>query len=601
MKAKHLRFWETLYGMVSAKSNNLKLQGLAASPGIAIGMARVTDRSKVSVVEMLIDPVDKAAEIKRFCQAVDKVREDLQSLKLQLEADRGPEHLFVLDTHLLILDDAMLTEQTAAIIDSECVNAEGALKRTLTRYREFFDGIDDEYLRERASDVEIVGERILRQMAGVSQEPLQEFDGKVVVIAHDLSPADVLQIDKSRVIGFVTDLGGKTSHSAILARALEIPAVVGVETATATIKSGDRLIIDGATGAVVLNPDDETFREYLRCKQYYEYCERELAKLRELPAITVDGHRILLKGNVEFVEEVPSLKGHGGEGVGLFRTEMLFMNRTDLPGEEEQFDAYVAMVKAISPAPVSIRTLDVGGDKFVPDLNLDDELNPAMGLRAIRLSLRNAETFRPQLRAILRASAFGQVRIFFPMISGVAEVREVKRLVHEVMDELRGEGIPFDEDIKLGVMIEVPSAVLMADLLAEEVDFFSVGTNDLIQYTLAIDRTNEHLSHLYEPLHPAILRSLKMVVDAAHAAGIDACICGEMAGEPAYLPILLGLGFDELSMSPPSIPRVKQILRRCSIAEARELVARALRLPTADQVDTFLRGEISAHFSDSID
>jgi phosphotransferase system enzyme I (PtsI) len=587
--------------MGSAKSNNLTLQAIAASPGIAIGMARVTDRSRLAVVETPIEPSEKGAEIERFRRAVDLVREDLQSLKDQLEAERGPEHLYVLDTHLLILDDAMLAEQTISCIENDCINADGALKRALSRYREFFEGIDDEYLRERISDVEVVGERILRQMAGVAQEPLPDVDGKVIVVAHDLSPADVLQIDKNRVIGFVTDLGGKTSHAAILARALEIPAVVGLETATATIKNGDHIIIDGADGTVVLNPDDETFREYLRRKQYYEYCERELAKIRSLPAVTVDGHRILLKGNVEFVEEIPSLTGHGGEGIGLYRTEMLFLNRSSLPEEEEQFAAYVAMVKAMAPAPVSIRTLDVGGDKFVPDLNLADELNPAMGLRAIRLSLRNAETFRPQLRAILRASAFGPVRIFFPMISGVAEIREVKRLVTEVKEELRREGIPFDEQIKLGVMIEVPSAVLTADLLAAEVDFFSIGTNDLIQYTLAIDRTNEHLSHLYEPLHPAILRSLKLVVDAAHAAGIDACICGEMAGEPAYLPILLGLGFDELSMSPPSIPRVKQILRRCSLAEARELVESALKFPTAEKVDAFLRGEISARFSDSID
>lgn len=587
--------------MVSAKSDNLTLRGVAASPGIAIGMARVTDRSRVAVAEQEIDPAAMPAEIARFRHAVDRVREELQSLKAQLEMEKGPEHLYVLDTHLLILDDAMLLEQTLDNIHSGGINAEWALKKTLIRYREFFNGIEDEYLRERASDVEIVGERILRQMAGVLQEPVHDFSGKAVVVAHDLSPADVLQIDKSKVIGFVTDLGGKTSHSAILARALEIPAVVGLELATASISSGDSIIIDGSSGAVVINPDDATFREYLHRKQYYEYCERELAKLRDLPAETVDGHRIVLKGNVEFVEEVPSLQGHGGDGVGLYRTEMLFMNRSELPDEEEQFSTYAAMVKAVAPASVSIRSLDVGGDKFVSDLNLDDELNPALGLRAIRLSLRNVETFRPQLRAILRASAFGQAKIFFPMISGVAEIREVKRILRSVMDELRGEGIPFDENIKLGVMIEVPSAVLTADLLAEEVDFFSIGTNDLIQYTLAIDRTNEHLSHLYEPLHPAILRSLKLVVDAAHAAGIDACICGEMAGEPAYLPILLGLGFDELSMSPPSIPRVKRILRRCSLAGARALVDRVLRLHTAEQVDAMLRAEISAHYSDSID
>jgi phosphoenolpyruvate-protein phosphotransferase (PTS system enzyme I) len=507
----------------------------------------------------------------------------------------------VLDTHLLILDDAMLTGGTVACIETERINAEGALKRTLCKYREFFDAIEDEYFRERCSDVEVVGERILRRMTGVFQKDINEFAGKSLIIAHDLSPGDVLQIDKSRIIGFATDLGGKTSHASILARALEIPAVVGLESATSSIMTGDHIIIDGSTGTVILNPDDETFRDYLARKQYYEYCNQELAKLKTLPAVTLDGHRILLKGNLEFAEEVPSLVSHGGEGVGLYRTEMLFMNRCGLPDEDEQFAAYLRMVREVSPCPVSIRTLDVGGDKFVPDLNLQDELNPALGLRAIRLSLRNPETLRPQLRAILRASAFGDVRLFFPMISGIGEIRAAKNILRELQEELRSQKIAFDDGVKIGIMIEVPSAVLTADLLAAEVDFFSVGTNDLIQYSLAIDRTNEHLSHLYEPLNPAILRSLKMVVDAAHAAGIDACICGEMAGDPLYLPVLLGLGFDELSMSPPSIPRVKQILRRCSRAEAAVLVAKLLALATAAEVEAQLKSEIAAHFSDSFD
>ncbi|MBI5656664.1 MAG: phosphoenolpyruvate--protein phosphotransferase, partial [Geobacter sp.] len=304
---------------------------------------------------------------------------------------------------------------------------------------------------------------------------------------------------------------------------------------------------------------------------------------------------------MEFIEEIASLKGHGGEGIGLYRTEMLFMGRDQLPDEEEQFACYSEVVTAMAPHPVTIRTLDVGGDKFVPDLNLADELNPALGLRAIRLSLRQPETFRPQLRAILRASALGKVRIFFPMISGVGEIRQAKQLLEETKHELRQAGIPFDEDIEIGIMIEIPSAVVIADLLAREVDFFSVGTNDLIQYSLAIDRTNEHLAHLYEPLHPAVLRSLKQVVDAAHAAGIDACMCGEMAGEPDYLPILLGLGFDELSMNGISIPRVKRILRRCNRTDAEQLVQRALSLSTAEEIESFLKAEITAHYADSFD
>ena len=529
------------------------------------------------------------------------VTEFVNQLKGELEAKRGAEHLYVLDTHLLILRDSMLTRETVGFIEAERINAEAALQRTLRKFKEFFAGIGDEYLRERSVDVETVVERVLRSMVGKSHEPVNDVEGRSIIVAHDLSPADVLQIDKSRVIGFVTDLGGKTSHSAILARALEIPAVVGLERVTAEISDGDVLIIDGATGVVVINPDQQTFQDYLRRKQRYEYLERELLKLKDLPAETTDGYRMLLKGNVEFIEEITSLKGHGGEGIGLYRTEMLFFNRETLPEEEEQFAAYAAVVREMAPHPVTIRTLDVGGDKFVPNLNLADELNPALGLRAIRLSLRQPETFKPQLRAILRASAVGKVRIFFPMVSGVAEIRAVKALLEEAKQDLRRGGVPFDEGIEIGIMIEIPSAVIVADLLAREVDFFSVGTNDLIQYSLAIDRTNEHLSHLYEPLHPAVLRSLKMVAHPAHAAGIDVCMCGEMAGEPQFLPILLGLGFDELSMNAVSIPRVKNILRRCSKTEAEALVARALTFATAAEVEVFLKGEIAARFSESFD
>ncbi|HEY6838028.1 MAG TPA: phosphoenolpyruvate--protein phosphotransferase [Geobacteraceae bacterium] len=587
--------------MDSGKTDNRILHGTGASPGIAIGPASIADRSRVTVVENELSPEEIPGEVQRFVAAREKARDELRAVKEQLAGRQEAEHLYVLDTHLLILEDSLLTRETISFIENERINAEAALKRTLQKFKDFFAAIKDSYLRERGSDVEIVIERILRHMVGVNHAPISPSEGKAIVVTHDLSPADILQIDRSKVVGFVTDLGGKTSHSAILARALEIPAVVGLERITRDIHPGDSLIIDGLTGVVVINPDEETFRDYLRRKQHYEYLERELAKLRDLPAETIDGHRVLLKGNAEFIEEVPSIKGHGGEGIGLYRTEMLFLGRDDLPDEEEQFAAYAAFVREMAPQPVTIRTLDVGGDKFVPDLNLSDELNPALGLRAIRLSLRQPETFKPQLRAILRASALGKVRIFFPMISGVAEIRAVKALLAEAKEELRSAGIPFDEEMEIGIMIEIPSAVLIADLLALEVDFFSVGTNDLIQYSLAIDRTNEHLTHLYEPLHPAVLRALKMVVDAAHGAGIDACMCGEMAGEPEYLPILLGLGFDELSMNAISIPRVKKILRRCSKNEAEGLVSRALTFATAPEVESYLKSEIAARYSDSFD
>lgn len=562
----------------------------------------MTDRNRVSVTEVSIGEEDVVQECARFHAALQDARQELLAVKEHLAATRGPEHLYVVDTHLLILDDSMLTRGTLDLIAGERINAEAALKRNLQKFKDFFVEIEDEYLRERAGDVETVVERIMRAMVGKRQESIASIDGgKIVIVAHDLSPTDILQIDKNKVIAFITDMGGRTSHTAILARALEIPAVVGLETITSEDIDGLPIIIDGTDGTVVVNPDTETFRDYLQRKQRYDYLEQEFLKLRDLPPETTDGHRVNLMGNVEFAEEIPTLKGHGGEGVGLYRTEMLYMNRRGLPDEEEQYLAYAAIVERMAPLPVTIRTLDVGGDKLVTDLHLEDEMNPAMGLRAIRLSLRKPEVFKTQLRAILRASARGKVRIFFPMISGVEEVRTAKAILEEAKRELRAEGTPFDDAMEVGIMIEVPSAVVIADILAREVDFFSVGTNDLIQYSLAIDRTNEHLAHLYQPLHPAVLRSLRMVVEAAHAAGIRACMCGEMAGEARYLPILLGLGFDELSMTGVSIPRVKKVLRRAARGDAELLVAKALTFSSAAEVEAYLSSEISARFSESFD
>jgi phosphotransferase system enzyme I (PtsI) len=587
--------------MVSEKSKNRTYHGIGASPGIVIGEARVADRTKVVVVETSVPADEVSGEIERFHAALRRAKEDLLALKEQISRTQGTEHLYVIDTHLMILDDTMLTTETVSLIELEMINAEAALNRTLKKFKVFFEGIEDEYLRERGSDVETVVERVLRNMLGKRHELLCEAEGRVVIVAHDLSPADILQFDKEKVIGFVTDLGGKTSHTAIVSRSLEIPAVVGLERITGEVADGDSIIVDGAKGLVIVNPDEETFRDYLQHKQYYEYREKELLKLRDLPAETIDGQRMLLKGNVEFIEEVPSIKKHGGEGIGLYRTEMLFLGRSTIPDEDEQFHTYVEIARQMAPYPVTIRTLDVGGDKFVPELNLDDELNPALGLRAIRLSLRCPELFKTQLRAILRASSFGKVRVFFPMISGVAEIRSAKAILDEAREELRAASVPFDEDMEIGIMIETPSAVIIADLLAGEVDFFSVGTNDLIQYSLAIDRTNEHLSDLYEPLHPAVLRSLKIVADAAHSAGIYVSICGEMAGEPNYLPILLGLGFDELSMNAVSIPKVKKILRRCSRSDAEKMARQALTFSTAAEVESYLQAQIVTRFSDSID
>jgi phosphotransferase system enzyme I (PtsI) len=572
------------------------LVGIGASPGIAIGETFLLNRARQTAQERPIAPEEVAAEVRAFREAVELSRRQLEEVKAGVADRRLAEHLYIIDTHLLILEDELLIGDTVALIEQELINAEGALKRTLGKFRAIFDAIEDEYLRERRSDIDSVGERLLRNLKGVTPQPLHGIERKVIVVAHDLSPADTMQIDKERVIGFVTDLGGRTAHTAILARSLGIPAVVGLETATLVVGSGVPAIIDGTTGTLILNPSAATFREYLGKRQAYEYLERELLAFRELAAETLDGCRIALRGNVELVEELPLVREHGGEGIGLYRTEFLYMNRPVPPDEEEQVRAYRQVIEAMAPQPVTIRTLDVGGDKFVPEINLADEANPAMGLRAIRFSLKEGRLFKTQLRAILRASAFGRVRVMFPMISGVAEVRACKAALEEARKELVAEGIPFDPQLPVGIMIETPSAALIAELLAREVDFFSVGTNDLIQYCLAVDRGNEHVAYLYEPLHPAVLRALQAICKAAREAGIEVAMCGEMAGEPLYTLALLGLGFSELSMNAPGIPRVKRILRQVRRSEGEALLVELLALPTAREMTQHLEGVMARRF-----
>jgi phosphotransferase system enzyme I (PtsI) len=401
-----------------------------------------------------------------------------------------------------------------------------------------------------------------------------------------------MQIDRSKVVGFVTDVGGRTSHTSILARSLGIPAVVGLETITSLLPSGLPMIIDGSTGSVILKPSPETFRDYLLRKQRYDYLETELLKFKTLTAETKDGHSLALRSNIDFVSEIVAAKEQGAQGIGLFRTEFLFMSGDGPPSEEEQFNIYRSAVEQMAPFPVTIRTLDVGGDKFVPEFNLSDEVNPAMGLRAIRFSLKEINLFRVQLRAILRASAFGPLRIMFPMISGVAEVRACKQFLERERQELLSEGFVCGENVEVGIMIETPSAVLIADLLAKEVDFFSVGTNDLIQYCLAIDRGNEHVAYLYEPMHPAVLQALLRVCRAAENAGITVGMCGEMAGEDMYSLVLIALGFKELSMNASNISRVKRIMRQVEIVEVKQILDRLLSLPTAEEVVSALEKEM---------
>ena len=584
--------------MANQQSSKGVLKGIAASSGIVIGRAFLVHRGKMRIPQKGIEPPQVAAEIKRFKRAIERSKRQLREIKEKITAEEVRRHFFILDVHLMFLDDTMLIQDTIEVIKNRRINAEWALDVIIGKLNTAFDTIEDEYLRERKSDVNYVAQRIFRNLMGSGHDDLAKIKGNVIVVAHDLSPADTIQMNLNHVAGFITDIGGRISHTAILSRSLGIPAIVGLETATSVINGGDLLIIDGYGGKVIINPDGATSEEYIEKRKQIRLLEREVLKYATLPAETRDGYRIRMGANIELVEELPLAISHGAEGIGLYRTEILYLNREDLPSEEEQFQTYRRIAEGIAPNSAVIRTLDVGGDKFLSKYGYDHEANPAMGLRAIRFSIKEPHLFKVQLRGILRASAFGKLKILFPMISGIPEVRKSKAILKEAKEELMGEGIPFDEGIEVGAMIEIPSASIIADTLAHEVDFFSIGTNDLIQYALAIDRINEHVSYLYEPLHPAILRMIKGIVEAGHAAGIEVGICGEMAADPAYILILLGMGLDELSMTPFYIPRVKKIMRRSSYEDAKQLFDEAYRLSTAAEIEDYVKGRMAERFPD---
>ncbi len=572
------------------------IKGIGVSPGIIIGKAYLLDRGKIEAPAKVLPEFQVPQEVARFKDAVEESKRQIRNAKEKMVREDASGISYILDTHLLLLEDKKFIDKTIETIQQSWINSEWALKINLERVHKVFNSIDDEYLKSRKTDVDYVGERILRNLLGKETETLAQIKEEVIVVAHDLSPADTAQMAKDKVTAFVTDIGGKTSHTAIMARSLEIPAVVGSETATQSINTGDTLIVDGITGVVVVHPSPEIVQEYQERQRVRQKMERELFQYRDLPAETLDGYWVKILANIELVEEIPGVLQHGAEGIGLYRTEYLYLNRKDLPSEEDHFQAYKKVVEGIYPHPAVIRTLDIGGDKFLSHLDLAEEMNPAMGLRAIRFSLKEVDIFKVQLRAMLRASTFGKMKILLPMISGATEIREVKKILQEVRLGLTAEGIPFDPKIEIGIMIEVPSAVTIADILAKEVDFFSIGTNDLIQYTLAIDRVNESVTHLYEPLHPAILRLIQSVVIAAHEAGIRVAMCGEMAGEPLYTPILLGLELDEFSMNATSIFRVKKILRSLTLRECKDLVKSAMRISIPDEIEALVRENLRRKF-----
>ncbi len=586
--------------MPSSRTNNIKLTGINASPGICIGKAYLVDTEGVDVVEKYaLAEKQIAAEVKRFKTAVGKAREELAGI-IQNTPEELRQHTYILETHVLLLKDKMLYERTIETIKNEMVNAEWALKKTASQIRSVFQDISDEYLRERAADIMQVADRIMRNLTGTKGFDIAAIDKRVILVARDLSPADTSQIHLERVKGFVTDLGGKASHTAIIARSLEIPAVLGLAQATRTIKNEDLLIVDGITGVVIVNPDKQTLIKYEQRRRRYDEYKSVIARSGHLPAETIDGFELRIMGNIELPEEVFAVINYGGDGLGLYRTEFQYLSRSSFPGEDELYDKYKDVVEVMAPRPVTIRTLDINGDKAIANAVGAMEANPALGLRAIRYCLHKPEVFTTQLRAILRAAAHGNVRIMFPLISSVDEVRQAMQMLDEAAASLAREEVPFNRDIEVGIMMEVPSAVIMADALAEMVDFFSIGTNDLIQYTLAIDRGNRQVAHLYHPLHPAHIRMIKIITDAAKDKGIKVFMCGEMAGDPTYIPVLLGLGLDELSMNPQAIPAVKSMIRSLRLKDTRQFVKEVLKQATAGDIEKMVLDTYGHVLSDMV-
>ncbi len=564
------------------------LKGLSASPGICIGKAYLVDRNGVDIVSRYALPEKSLkAEVKRFKSAVQNAKSTLRTI-----IDNSPPEIAkasILETHIALLNDKLLYGRTIECIEKERVNAEWALKSVVGQIKSAFMEMPDTYLRERVSDIVHVSDLVMRNLVGAQAESIEEIDRRVILVARDLSAADTSQINLERVKGFITDLGGKTSHTGIIAQTLELPAVVGLEVATRMIRNGALLIVDGTKGIVVLNPAESTLLEYEEHRSAYEHIKAVATRESGLKTETLDRHHYEVMANIELPEEVVSAGNYGADGIGLYRTEFQYLSRDAFPSENELFERYRDVVEVMAPRPVTIRTLDINGDKAVRGNSSYEEPNPALGLRAIRYCLKRPDVFRTQLRAILRAAVYGDVRLMFPMIAAYFEIELAKRFLDEAAESLVRERLPFKRDIPIGIMIEVPSAVMIADVLAKEVDFFSIGTNDLIQYGLAIDRGNKQVAHMYQALDPAVIRMIHHTAKVARAHRIPVHMCGEMAGRPLHAPLLLGMGLNELSMHPQAIPMVKRVIRSIRLSDARELAKKVLTLKTARDAFLLLR------------
>jgi len=560
-------------------------KGIPVSAGIAQGRIFVLSKAKAAVPRYEVPEAELAQQIERLHQALVLTRQQIVEVQAKVSKALNAADASIFDAHLLVLEDPTLVDSVTSLVYSQKLNVEAAFQEFADKYAETLSAIEDTYLRERAADMRDVTSRIMANLLGHPHEQvLQDLREPCIVISEDLTPSEVALLDKKIILGFATDVGSKTSHAAIMARSLQVPAVVALKDVSQRIKTGATALLDGYTGSIIVNPTDQTRFEYGQMVRRQASLEDKLREIKDLPATTLDGQSVVLSGNIEKAGDSDAVKLFGAEGVGLFRTEYLFINRDSLPTEEEQYKSYRCVAAELKPAPVIIRTLDLGGDKFLSHLQIPPEMNPFLGWRAIRFCLEEKEVFRAQLRAILRASAEGNVKIMYPMISGYGELEKANALVEEYKGELRAEKVPFDEHIEIGAMIEIPSAAVAADTLASRVKFFSLGTNDLIQYSLAVDRLNERIAHLYEPTHPAVMRLIKMTVDAAHNHGIWCGVCGEMAGDPFMTPLLLGLGVNELSVAPACLPRIKFLVRRLKMAEARELAEFALHCESGEEI-----------------
>ncbi|HNT42918.1 MAG TPA: phosphoenolpyruvate--protein phosphotransferase [Syntrophorhabdaceae bacterium] len=578
---------------------NQTLKGTGVSSGITMGRVRLIDRDKVSITKRSISPRQAENEVGRIRNAVQGAIDQLSHIKDSIPDDDVRKHAFIIDAHILILQDPFFVDSVIDVIRSEHINAEWALDIVVSRFLASFDKVEDPYLRERGQDIRYIYERLARILV-VGEKPRissETVKGKSIIIAHDLSPADTIQLNLNRVSGFATDVGGRTSHTSIVARALEIPAVVGVGNVTMLVRNNDLVIIDGDEGVVIINPVKEVQKEYAAKQIHLRNQKKEHLRVARLKAETKDGFRMRVGANIELLAEMDIVEKYGAVGIGLYRTEYIYLSRKhDLPSEMDHYHIYRKLAESKTLQYITIRTLDIGGDKFVSEIEMPKEINPAMGLRAIRVCIKEVPLFKAQLKGILRASQYGPLRILIPMVSGIEEVRKAKAIIAECMDELSHKKIAYNKDIKTGIMIEVPSACMISDMLAAEVDFFSIGTNDLIQYALAIDRVNEYVSYLYEPLHPAVLKMIKKAVDDAHAHKITIALCGEMAGEPRYVPVLLGLGLDEISMNPYAIPRAKKAIRGLDHGYCRELLEEIMKKDSPAEAELLLKNEMARLF-----